>query len=152
VIVDGLSGLRALVGVASAPTQWFVVDQERVDAFAACTGDAQWIHVDVDRAKRSEFGGTIVHGYLTLALIPMLFRRHFDLRGVAMGLNAGLDRVRWPAPLPVGGAIRARFDVLEARDTERGLRLVTRVTIEARGTLKPVCVADTIAFYRGSDS
>jgi acyl dehydratase len=151
-VIEGLEGLRALVGASVPPTPWFAVDQDLVDAFAACTGDAQWIHVDIARARESEFGGTIAHGYLTLALLPSLWHSHFDVRGIGAAINVGLDRVRFPAPLRVGTRIRARFAIVEAVETPRGLRAVNRVTIEAEGGGKPVCIADVIALYRSAGS
>lgn len=147
-IIDGFEGLRSLAGVPTPPTAWLAVEQERVDAFAGCTGDSQWIHVDVERARSSEFGGTIAHGFLTLALIPLLWRRHFEVRRVGTVLNVGLDRVRFPAPLTVGSRIRARFLLVEAVETAVGLRVVQRVTIESEDATKPVCVADAITLYR----
>jgi acyl dehydratase len=151
-IVEGFDGLRALAGTTIPPTEWLAVDQDRVDAFAACTGDAQWIHLDVDRARASQFGGTIVHGYLTLALIPFLWHQNVDVRGIGMAINLGLDRVRFPAPLHVGKRIRAHFVILQASEKQRGLRVVSHATIEAEGGNTPVCVADLITFYRAMTS
>jgi acyl dehydratase len=147
-IIHGFEGIRALVGVSIPPTDWFAVEQQRVDAFAECTGDFQWIHVDVERARASRLGGTIAHGYLTLALIPMLWHRHVDVQGTGEVLNVGLDRVRFPAPLRIGSRIRASFAIVETKQGERGLRVVNRVTIEAKDAVKPVCVADLIVLYR----
>ena len=151
-VIHGLQGLRALAGTTHGPTEWITVGQDRVDAFAACTGDAQWIHIDAERAASSRFGGTLVHGFLTLALIPSLWHGYFDVRGIETAINAGLDRVRFPAPLIAGTRIRARFHIMEATESGNGLRLVDRVTIEAEGSAKPVCVADQIRFYRGAAS
>ena len=147
-IIHGLEGLRALVGVELAPTAWVVVDQARVDAFAACTGDAQWIHVDVRRASESAHGSTIAHGYLTLALIPALWCDRFEVVGTESVVNYGLDRVRFPAPLKVGTSVRAHFVITQAEDTAAGLLVKKRVTLEGEGTPKPVCIADTLTLYR----
>ena len=151
-IVDGLAGLRALAGSPIPPTEWLAVDQDRVDAFAACTGDAQWIHVDIDRARTSRYRGTIVHGYLTLALIPLLWHEHMDVRGIGMAINLGLDRVRFPAPLLVGTRIRAHFLILQVDEKQHGLRVVSRATIEAESGSTPVCVADLVTLYRAMTS
>lgn len=151
-VIEGLRGFRALIGVSTPPTEWLVVDQERVDAFAACSGDSQWIHVDVERARTSEFGGTIAHGYLTLALIPSLWHRHFEVQGIETAVNIGLNRVRFPAPLRLGTRIRAQFSILEAIDAGPGWRVIKRVTIEAENAAKPICVADTIVLYRPARS
>jgi len=149
IVVEGWEGFRALVGVATPPTDWLTVDQDRVDAFAACTGDTQWIHVDVARARESEFGGTIAHGYLTLSLIPALWHSHFDVRGIGSAINVGLDRVRFAAPLLVGRRVRARFKIAEAVETAHGLRVVNHSIVEAEGNeRKPVCIADTVILYR----
>lgn len=147
-IVHGFEGIRALVGVSIPPTDWFAVEQDRVDAFAECTGDFQWIHLDVERARASRLGGTIAHGYLTLALIPMFWHRLIAVQGAGEALNVGLDRVRFPAPLRIGSRVRATFSIVEAKPSDRGLRVVNHVTIEAEGTAKPVCVADLIVLYR----
>ncbi|HUZ48684.1 MAG TPA: MaoC family dehydratase [Candidatus Dormibacteraeota bacterium] len=147
-IIHGFDGLRALVGVDLPPTAWLAVDQARIDAFAACTGDAQWIHVDVERARTGEYGATIAHGYLVLALIAPLWQEHFDVRGVGPVINYGLDRVRFPAPVKAGSRIRARFITTQATDVNGGLLVKKRVTLEAEGSAKPVCVADTLVLYR----
>ncbi|MHB8146930.1 MAG: MaoC family dehydratase [Vulcanimicrobiaceae bacterium] len=147
-IIHGFDGLRALVGVDLPPTAWLAVDQARIDAFAACTGDAQWIHVDVERARTGVYGAAIAHGYLVLALIVPLWHEHFDVRGVGSAINYGLDRVRFPAPVKAGSRIRARFITTQATDVDGGLLVKKRVTLEAEGSAKPVCVADTLVLYR----
>lgn len=146
-VVEGLDGLRALVGAEIPPSDWFAVDQDRVDLFAACTDDVQWIHVDPERARTSAFGGTIAHGYLVLALLPALWHRHVDVRDIDMAINAGVDRVRFVTPLRVGTRIRARFEMLEANETPRGLRTRKRVTVEAEGVIDPICIAEVITLY-----
>lgn len=151
-VIEGFEGFRALIGISTPPTPWFAVEQERVDAFAACSGDSQWIHVDVERARGSEFGGTIAHGYLTLSLIPLLWHQHFEVQGIGSAVNVGLDRVRFTAPLRSGSRIRAHFSIVEATESERGWRVVKRVTIEAENADKPVCIADTIVLYRPARS
>lgn len=147
--ISGLAGLRSLVGVALEPTDWLHVDQDRVDAFAACTQDPQWIHVDVARARASEYGGTIAHGFLTLSLIPHLWEGHFIVLDIHHSINYGLDRVRFPAPLPVGSRIRGRFTITRATDIEGGLRVAMHVVIEREGHPKPVCIADALVLFYG---
>lgn len=147
-VVHGFEGLRALLGVELPATAWLTVDQERIDAFAACTGDAQWIHVDLQRARQGPFGTRIAHGYLALALIPRLWEDHIEVTGIASVVNYGLDRVRFPSPIASGSRIRAHFVVTHVDDAEGGLRVKKRVTIEVEGRSKPACVAETIALYR----
>jgi acyl dehydratase len=140
-----LEELRGAVGEQFGPSDWQVVDQARIDAFAAATGDDQWIHVDPERAKAGPFGTTIAHGYLTLSLAPVLMRSLYAVSGARMGVNYGLNRVRFPAPVPSGSRVRASGELLEATPVEGGVQTVVRLTFEAEGQAKPVCVADTVA-------
>lgn len=122
------------------PTSWIDVGQDRIDAFARATDDAQWIHVDPERAAGGPFGGTVAHGFLTLALtVPMLYEVLPELPGTVV--NYGVDRVRFPAPLPSGARIRGRLTVEEVVQVERGMRLQLSATVECEGGGKPVCVA-----------
>jgi acyl dehydratase len=139
--VDELSDA---VGERLGPTDWFEVTQERVDAFADATGDHQWIHVDVGRAKRGPFGGTIAHGYLTLSLIPQFSRELFALDLPCARVNYGLNRVRFPRPVKVGSRIRAGAQVSEVRDVPAGKQLVIRYLLEIEAETKPACVAETV--------
>ena len=133
-------------GATLGPGPWLTVDQERVNLFAEATGDHQWIHTDPERAAQGPFGGTVAHGYLTLSLLPMLMKDLYRVEGARMGVNYGLNKVRFPAPLRTGGKIRASAEVLSAEPTpDGGVQLVTRVTIEADGVAKPVCVAETVS-------
>jgi acyl dehydratase len=128
--------------------EWRPVDQARIDAFAAATGDRQWIHVDPERAKSTPFGGTIAHGFLTLSLLPSLVGEIVAVAGTARALNLGLRSVRFPAIVPAGGSIRARLRFLEAeRARDGGLDVVWRVEIECRGQLRPSCIAEWIVRY-----
>lgn len=140
-IVDGVAGLRALVGQHLGYSDWLEITQERVNQFADATGDHQWIHVDVDRAAAGPFGTTIAHGFLTLSLIPEVLPRLLDVRGFAMGVNYGLDRVRFPAPVPVGSRVRAGAVVDEVSEVTGGVQTALTVTFERDGGDKPVCVA-----------
>ena len=143
-ILEGVADLAAAVGDHLGPSPWQEVGVDRIEAFADVTGDHQWIHVDHARAAAGPFGSTIAHGYLTLSLIPSIVAELYRLHGIAMRVNYGLDRVRFPAPLPAGSRVRGELDLLELTDTARGPRLKTRVTIEAEAEAKPVCVAEIL--------
>jgi acyl dehydratase len=139
-----LGELSAAVGEELGPTDWVTISQKQVDLFADATGDHQWIHVDRSRAASGPFGGTIAHGYLTLSLIPMLASQlfHLDLKGPK--LNYGVNKVRFPAPLPVGSSIRARATIAEVTDVPAGKQMITRYVIEIEDVAKPACVAETV--------
>jgi acyl dehydratase len=140
-----MSGFRDLLGKELPPSDWHVVTQEQIDAFAAVTGDRQWIHVDAERAEReSPFGATVAHGFLTLSLVSGLRAESFAVTGYAMVVNYGLDRVRFPSPVPAGSRVRARFRVLAVEDTSGGERAVVEATVERDGSDKPVCVAELV--------
>ncbi|BFV56029.1 MaoC family dehydratase [Kitasatospora sp. CMC57] len=143
-----LADLTAAVGTELGTSEWHTIDQARVDLFAEATGDHQWIHVDPVRAKESPFGGTIAHGYLTLSLIPVLAKECYAVEGIRMALNYGSEKVRFPAPVPVGTAIRATAELLSAEQVTGGVQAVVRYTITSEGSPKPHCVAETITrFY-----
>jgi acyl dehydratase len=125
-------------------SSWHPVTQEAVDAFAEATGDRQWIHTDPERASTTAFGGTIAHGYYTLALAPALLGELFDFDTYAMAVNYGLDRLRFPAPLPVGDRIRLRAQLDRTDRVEGGAMLAFTLTFEREGGGKPVCVAQTL--------
>jgi acyl dehydratase len=132
------------VGKDLGTTDWLEITQDRVDAFADATGDHQWIHVDVDRAKDGPFGGTIAHGYLTLSLIPQFSPQLFSLETPGPKLNYGVNKVRFPNPVKVGTRIRASAQVAEVSDVPAGKQMVTRYTVEIEGEDKPACVAETV--------
>jgi acyl dehydratase len=146
VTVDGIDGLRELIGTEIGPTDWTEVTQEQIDAFADVARDHQWIHVDTERAAReSPFGTTVAHGNLTLSLIDYLRSQLFRQEGVTMGVNLGWNRVRFPAPVLAGSRIRATAEVASVEDKGNGwVEVVTRFTIEREGEEKPVCVADSV--------
>ncbi|WP_335982282.1 MaoC family dehydratase [Streptomyces sp. CA2R106] len=147
-VFASLDELRAAVGVQLGWTDWIEVDQTRIDRFAEATGDHQWIHVDPERAAQGPFGTTIAHGFLTLSLIPSLTPLLFSVEGVRMGVNYGLNKVRFPAPVPVGSRLRATAEIAEVSEAGGGVQLVSQVTIEREGGEKPVCVAETVVrFY-----
>jgi acyl dehydratase len=137
--------LAAVVGEDLGTTDWLEVTQERVDAFAEATGDHQWIHVDVERAAAGPFGGTIAHGYLTLALVPHFNAELFALETPGARLNYGVNKVRFPTPVKVGSRIRAHVQVVSLAEVASGKQLVLRYTMEIEGQPKPACVAETVA-------
>jgi acyl dehydratase len=145
--IDGVVGLKALVGEHLGYSEWHEVTQAQVNQFAAATGDHQWIHVDVDRAKAGPFGGPIAHGYLTLSLAPVLLAEILDVTGVAMSINYGLNKLRFPAPVPVGSRLRAGATLAELEDVAGGVQCTLAVTFEIEGGTKPVCVAEILFRY-----
>jgi acyl dehydratase len=142
--ITGLAELKHAEGEVLGTSDWHEVAQKDIDTFADVTGDHQWIHVDVERAKETPFGGTIAHGYYTLSIIPMLSRQVFGMEGFTFALNYGLNRVRFPAPLPVGSRVRLSVKVLEVLDIPGGAQTTMEMTVEREGGDKPVCVAETI--------
>jgi acyl dehydratase len=140
--------LAAAVGRPLGHSDWLEITQERIDQFAQATGDHQWIHVDPERAKRGPFGRTIAHGYLTQSLVNFFLPQIVEVRGIAMGINYGADRLRFPAPVPVGAKVRGSAELLEAEPTRDGaVQAKFRVTVEIEGSEKPGCVIDTISRY-----
>jgi acyl dehydratase len=135
------------VGKQLGPSDWIAVDQAMIDKFAEATGDHQWIHVDVERAKAGPFGGPIAHGYLTLSLIIPMFFEVLQVDGVAMGVNYGLNKVRFPAPVPAGSRIRLTATLAEVEDISGGVQAVVDSVIEVEGGTKPVCVAQSVLRY-----
>ncbi|MGK5629735.1 MaoC family dehydratase [Streptomyces sp. URMC 123] len=144
-VFTSLDELGTAVGTELGPGDWLEVDQKRIDLFAEATGDHQWIHVDPGRAAEGPFGTTIAHGYLTLSLLPALVPRLMRVEGVRMGVNYGLNRVRFPAPVPVGARLRAAARILDVREVEGGAQVTLAVTVEREGGEKPVCVAETVS-------
>lgn len=143
-----LDGLQELIGREKLYSRWLPIDQERIDRFAEVTGDHQWVHVDVERARR-EAGGTIAHGFLTLSLIPELAKETLVVTGVAFALNYGLDRVRFPAPLPSGTMIRLVHEIIDcAERPDRFISVTHGYTVECSAVTKPVCVAVQVILYR----
>ena len=143
---ENLSDLPALVGQDVATSDWITITQEQVNLFAQATGDHQWIHVDVERAKEGPFGGPIAHGFLTLSLIPKFFENALEIRNTRMGVNYGLNRVRFTAPVPMGSRVRAALKLLECTPIpDNGMQMTWQVTIEREGSDKPVCVAESLS-------
>ena len=133
------------VGQEIGASDWVQVDQERINLFAEATGDHQWIHVDSERAAKGPFGTTIAHGYLTLSLLARLMRSVYRVEGVRMGVNYGLNRVRFPAPVPVGARIRARVTLKAVEDIQGGIQATWAIVVEMDGAGKPVCVAESLS-------
>jgi acyl dehydratase len=146
ITVDGIDELRELVGETIGPSEWREVTQEMVDAFAELSGDDQWIHVDVERAKQeSPFGKTVAHGNLTLSMIDGFRRGLLESTGFKLGLNYGWNKVRFPAPVPTGSSIRASVEVLSVDDVGGGwFQVVQRWTVEVEGSEKPACVGESV--------
>ncbi len=138
------SQLRTAVGEELGHSEWLLIDQARVDAFADATGDHQWIHVDPQRSAAGPFGGTIAHGYLTLSLIPLLGGDVFTLETPGAKLNYGVNKVRFPHPVRVGQRVRAAVAVAAATELPAGKQLTLRYVIEIEGEAKPACVAETV--------
>jgi acyl dehydratase len=140
-----LSDLAALVGQEVAVSDWIPVTQQQVNQFAAATGDHQWIHVDVERAKDGPFGAPIAHGFLTLSLLPKFFESALTVVETRMGVNYGLNRVRFTAPVPVGSRLRGRIKLLDLQPiADDGYQMTWGVTVEREGSDKPVCVAESL--------
>jgi acyl dehydratase len=140
--------LAGAVGKPLGTSEWLEIDQARIDKFADATGDHQWIHVDPERARKGPYGRTIAHGYLTQSLVNHFLPQIVRVEGIAMGVNYGADRLRFPAPVPVGSRVRGRAELLEATPQKDGsIQAKFRVSVEIEGGDKPGCVIDTIARY-----
>lgn len=145
-IISRLGDLRSMVGEELAVSNWFMVEQPRINQFADATGDHQWIHIDPDRAASGPFGATIAHGFLTLSLLPLFIQDALRFEDVRMSVNYGLNRVRFTSPVPVGSELRARFRLVAIEDVAGGgMQVTMEATIERKGFDKPVCVAETIS-------
>jgi acyl dehydratase len=148
-IVETLVDLTPLVGAELGVSDWLDITQERIDTFADATGDHQWIHVDPARAKDGPFGTTIAHGYLTMSLIIPLWTQLLDVREVRNKLNYGLNKVRFPSPVPVGSKVRVRASLASVEEVPGGVQLTLDAVVECDGSEKPACVAQPVfRFYR----
>ena len=137
--------MQAMVGQNVGTSEWITVTQERVNLFADATGDHQWIHVDPERAAKGPFGTTIAHGFLTLSLLPEMSASAMEVLDTRMGVNYGLGKVRFPAPVPVGSRLRGHFKLTKFEPLDGGAQLTVEVTMEREGSDKPVCVAESLA-------
>lgn len=142
------SEIKSLVGQELGTSDWHLVTQADVNGFADVTRDHQWIHIDVERAKKeSPYGTTIAHGYMTLSLVPYLMGQVWRVKGVKMGVNYGLNKLRFPSPVPVGKKVRAKAKLLGVEDVKGGAQVAVEVTIEVEGSEKPAAVAETLSRY-----
>jgi acyl dehydratase len=144
-IIEGIPALKALVGQELGTGSWRGVPQSTIDAFADATDDHQWLHVDAARAAAGPYGTTIVHGYLVLSLLPALAADAYRIEGASARINYGLERVRFPAPVPSGARIRVSSRLTELAETPTGARIVVRNVVELEGSEKPACIADTVS-------
>lgn len=147
-----LDALACAVGSTLGVSNWRVIDQPMVDQFARLTGDSQWIHVDSQRAKHGPYGTTVVHGYFTVSLLVPMIQEIFEVGGLAMGINYGLNKVRFPAAVPVGSRVRATMRLQDLTESERGSLAVLHTTVEADGIAKPVCVAELVVLLIPDES
>jgi acyl dehydratase len=148
--IDGIDGMRATVGRHLGYSDWHEITQDRINAFAEATGDHQWIHVDPERAKDGPFGRTIAHGYLTLSLAPWLMGEVVTVTGMTMGLNYGLNKLRFPSPVPVGSKLRMGAELSGVEDVAGGgVQATIDLTFEIEGETKPACVAQAVYRYYG---
>ncbi|MCT9011367.1 MaoC family dehydratase [Streptomyces sp. NPDC054766] len=139
--------LRGAVGEQLGYTDWVEIEQKRIDLFAEATGDHQWIHVDPEKAAAGPFGTTIAHGYLTLSLLPLFGPQLISVEGVKMGVNYGTNKVRFPAPVPVGSRLRATGTITAVDDVPGGVQVSLAFSVEREGGDKPVCVAESVSRY-----
>lgn len=142
---ESLEALAACLGQEVGTSEWITITQAQIDEFAEATGDRQWIHVDPVRAAAGPFGTTIAHGFLTLSLLPQMAESAIELGGVRMGVNYGLNKVRFPAPVPVGSRLRGHFKLTAFEPIDGGAQITMEVTMEREGSAKPVCVAESLS-------
>jgi acyl dehydratase len=143
-VFANLDELAAAKGEHLGHGEWHEITQAEIDLFADATGDHQWIHVDLEKAAAGPFGAPVAHGYLTLSLIPLLVRDIYTVQGLSMGVNYGLNKVRFPSPVVVGSRVRAGAELTEITDVAQGKQAVVKVTVEIEGNPKPACVAETV--------
>jgi acyl dehydratase len=140
--------LKDAVGADLGETEWLEIDQNRINTFAEATGDHQWIHVDEEKAKEGPYGSTIAHGYLTVSLVNHFLPQILDVQGISMGVNYGVDKIRFPAPVPVGSKIRGKGALTSVEETkDGGIQSKVTVTIEIEGSDRPACIVETISRY-----
>ena len=144
-VFNGVDELKAAIGEPLGSSDWLTVEQKQIDTFAEATGDHQWIHVDAERAKGGPFGTTIAHGFLTLSLVPIFSWQVYKVENVKMGVNYGLNKVRFTSPVPVGSRLRGSYEFADVSETKDGaVQITTQVTVEIDGSERPACVAETL--------
>jgi acyl dehydratase len=143
-VFNGADELKAAVGEQLGTSDWVTVEQKQIDTFAEATGDHQWIHVDAEKAESGPFGVTIAHGYLTLSLLPVFSAQVYKVENVKMGINYGLNKVRFTSPVPVNSRLRGSFELLEVTEVKDALQVVNKVTVEIEGNERPACVAEWV--------
>jgi acyl dehydratase len=146
-VFDSPSALLGAIGQDLGTTDWITITQEQIEQFADATLDHQWIHVDVERAKAGPFGAPIAHGYLTMSLASHFLSQLVSVKNMSMGINYGTEKVRFPAPVPVGSKLRGHGQLIDAKEIPGGVQATTRVTIECDGSDKPAAVVDTVSRY-----
>ena len=147
-VFESPNDLLGKEGMELGVSDWLEIDQKRIDLFADATGDHQWIHVDPERAKAGPYGATIAHGYLTMSLVNKFLPETVEVRGISMGVNYGSDKLRFPAPVPVGSRIRGRSELVKVEEVKgNAVQATIRVTVEIEGSDRPACVVDTISRY-----
>ena len=139
--------LKSAEGQHLGYSDWLEINQDRIDKFADATGDHQWIHVDPERAKKGPFGACIAHGYLTQSLVNMFLPQIVEVQGIRMGVNYGTDKVRFPAPVPVGSRVRGGGELVKVEEVKGGVQTTIRVSVEIEGKDRPACVVDTISRF-----
>lgn len=148
---DNVADFSAAIGEELGTSEWHTVTQEQINLFADATGDHQWIHVDPEKAAKGPFGTTIAHGYLTLSLLPNLLEQTYAVDNIAMGMNYGANRVRFPSPVPVDSRVRVAAKLLEATPVKIGTQFVIQATVEREGADKPVCIAEVVYVLAGKE-
>ena len=146
-IFTSVEDIKSAVGTHIATSDWLTIDQKQIDTFAEATGDHQWIHVDPEKAKDGPFGTTIAHGFLTLSLNPVLCQTAYRVDNVKMGVNYGLNKLRFTSPVPVGSRVRGSYELVEVTDVAGGIQLTVKATIELEGSERPAAVAETLVRY-----
>ncbi|MFI6581524.1 MaoC family dehydratase [Embleya sp. NPDC050493] len=146
-VFTDLQQIKDSVGKHLGHSEWLEITQDRINLFADATGDHQWIHVDVEKAKEGPFGAPIAHGYLTMALSNLFLPQIVEVRNISMGVNYGVDKVRFPAPVPVGSRVRGGAEIVAVADIAGGVQVTIRITVEIAGSAKPACVIDSISRY-----
>ncbi len=141
-VFNGVDDLRAAAGTQVGASEWYTIEQGRIDTFADATDDHQWIHVDEEKAEDGPFGTTIAHGFLTLSLLPSLVKDVYRVDGVKMGINYGLNKVRFTSPVPVGSKVRGNVELVDVADVTGGVQLTMKVTVEIEGSERPALVAE----------